>query len=840
MMAALFLICALLAGCGILERFGFGKSGQAETVAETASIFENAGSAQQEDAAAGGSDGFHDPHASGRPVPDPGTGEADVAVSEAAETEELAKELATPIQETEAEGPGGSPKAELGKTGQIGGKSSTGIGPGGAASSGYNQGGAPSVIGPGGITDKTELAEAPGPGSGGNSIGPGPGGNTGVIVGAGPGDSSKSTENAVSEAPPAAEGGSAAASASAAEAEAAAASAAQAQAIPPAVQEAPPQAKEGAAGGSGSGSTAQAAAVQGSSAQGSTSLGSSGSGSTAQGSSAQSDTSQSGTSQGSSGSSGTGTGGAEDEISEKVSWKLCRIEGEQIVISGSVEGDQAAADTKIAKENKYYLFELQPYEDSIEGHRYIQSISKDAKELAFRLDLTDGSESERVYNKYVAGVWDGGKYRAISEPVYITNPEAAAANQEPYAEPLSKKGLLVEHSMIEDAFYIGVSNVIVNIPFNTLFGEGIDYQYGGETYHFSSSVVAIYDNTISAFSNRNMNVNVVLLNGYNAKTPDFFYPGTKKTSRANYYHFNAATEAGYKDIRAIMSFLATRYSGDDPNHGRVQNWIVGNEINNQYWNYIGPMEIEKYVAEFERTFRVFYTAIRSSCANDRVFFSIDHNWNREADGSLRYNGREVLDLFADKVNQHGNIDWGLAYHPYSEPMTEPEFWDDYTTGQVTASQSTPVINFANIGILTQFLEQDKLRDRSGRVRHIILSEEGFTSKSKTRGNVDEIQAAAFAYAYYIADSNPYIDSFILSRQVDAPSELKDSLAFGLWTTNSTSDGNIVPAQRKKLWQVFKDIDRPKSTLETTEFAKEILGIEKWSDIIPKFRWSDRE
>ena len=136
----------------------------------------------------------------------------------------------------------------------------------------------------------------------------------------------------------------------------------------------------------------------------------------------------------------------------------------------------------------------------------------------------------------------------------------------------------------------------------------------------------------------------------------------------------------------------------------MQNWIVGNEINNQYWNYIGQMDLKSYLTEYERSFRVFYSAIRSTCANDRVYLSLDHNWNRQADGKLRYNGRDVLNTFADQVNLHGNIDWNLAYHPYSEPLTEPEFWDDYKTGQVTANKNTPVINFANLGLLTQFLE----------------------------------------------------------------------------------------------------------------------------------------
>ena len=131
-------------------------------------------------------------------------------------------------------------------------------------------------------------------------------------------------------------------------------------------------------------------------------------------------------------------------------------------------------------------------------------------------------------------------------------------------------------------------------------------------------------------------------------------------------------------------------------------------------------------------------------------------------------------------------------------------------------------------------------DSKGNVRHIILSEQGFTSESYTRGNVEKLQAAAFAYAYYIVDSNPYIEEFILSRQIDAPSEKKVSLAFGLWTTKSEDDVNIRPDQRKYIWHVFKNIDKKKTTLEYSSFAKEILGITNWSDIIPNFKWKRQE
>lgn len=173
-------------------------------------------------------------------------------------------------------------------------------------------------------------------------------------------------------------------------------------------------------------------------------------------------------------------------------------------------------------------------------------------------------------------------------------------------------------------------------------------------------------------------------------------------------------------------------------------------------------------------------------------------------------------------------------------MTEPEFWDDDQTGLITYDVNSPVVNLKNLSVLTDYMQNAGLRRADGQVRHIILSEQGFTSKSATRGENDDLQAAAIAYAYYIADSNPYIDAFIMSRQVDAPAETKDSLLFGLWHCDESKPNDIVPTMRKKSWSIYKNIDNRNRTLETTEFAKQILGIQKWSDVIPNFRWRSQE
>ena len=100
--------------------------------------------------------------------------------------------------------------------------------------------------------------------------------------------------------------------------------------------------------------------------------------------------------------------------------------------------------------------------------------------------------------------------------------------------------------------------------------------------------------------------------------------------------------------------------------------------------------------------------------------------------------------------------------------------------------------------------------------------------------MEKEQAAAFAYAYFLVDSNPYIDSFILSRQVDNTYEASLSMAFGLWTANP----NSVEASgfdRKRIYPIFKVIDSRKA-LKEAEYLKAVIGINKWSDVVPNFRW----
>ena len=507
----------------------------------------------------------------------------------------------------------------------------------------------------------------------------------------------------------------------------------------------------------------------------------------------------------------------------------------KVEINGNLTGDNTADN------NKLYLFELKAYEDNL-GSRtdYISELDRNTT-IKTSIDLLEGQENTRLYSKFIIAIKKNNKYYPISNAIYITNSGEIAKSKLPYQDANSKKGLLIDMNMLSDAFELGVKHAIVNFNLDQILGEGIDYTYEGKTYHFNKNAIATYDTTVSTFSNKSMQVTAVVVNSWNNTHKELMYPNVVKNNTAIYYGFNAKTKEGVETTRAIASFLAERYSGDNYNYGRVSNWVIGNEINNnENWNYMGPMDVEKYSKEFARSFRVFYTAIKAKSKNARLFFSVDYDWNYPKANRLKYRAKQVIDLISENINTEGNIDWNLAYHPYPLPLTSANFWDDVNTGQIKQDETTAIINFANLHVLTDYLKGANFRDTSGKVRRVILSEQGFTSKSPDKAEDKDLQAAAFAYAYYIADSDPYIDSFILSRQVDHPVETRDSLYFGLWNTDPAVTDKSKATDRKKIWAVFKNIDSRTQTLSQTEFAKKIIGINKWSDVIPNFKWKSLE
>lgn len=475
-----------------------------------------------------------------------------------------------------------------------------------------------------------------------------------------------------------------------------------------------------------------------------------------------------------------------------------------------------------------YLFALNTYETSIPaGAEPVDTyrIEKTKATFEFFANLNNRQANSRMFKKFVVAAKVDGNYKIISKSRYITNPEAVA-KYNTYTPSSSIKGLLVDPNRLNTGELedLGVKQAAYNIPFSKITGQTtsanyptIHYTYNGKTYAIDGQSVAEYDIVFGSLSKKGIRVTAILLNDMNYEYPELVHPQARSGSTAPYVMFNGAEESGIDAMAAIATFLAERYSGSG--HGTVSNWIIANEINaRKQWNYMEYTDVYTYSKEYAQAFRVFYNAIKSVNGEAEIYMPLDQTWNRNHNDN-NYDARDIIDNFNTIIKEKGNIDWQLAYHPYPVPLTNAAFWNTgaYYKKLTVDSVDTAMINMKNVHVVTDYLQREDFLMESGEPRHVLLSEQGFTSSSGGEG----VQAAAFAYAYYIAEANSQINGFLLNRQTDAPEEVAQGLAFGLNHSNGA---------HKQVYNVFKLIDTPDSG-SATEFAKSILGISDWSSVI---------
>lgn len=508
----------------------------------------------------------------------------------------------------------------------------------------------------------------------------------------------------------------------------------------------------------------------------------------------------------------------QEEAADFASISRCVIDPDTKRISVTVEGDGVPK----SDDKYYYLFALNTYDSGIgEGSDYIARDYKD-NTTSFGAALNYNLSNSRLYKKFVVAVKKDGQYVQVSSPSYITNPEAIARYSSVYQQASSKKGLLVDPNRLRgnELDDLGVKQAAYNIPVARLLGPTtsaayptIHYTYNGKTYAFNGQVVAEYDIVFSTLTAKGITTTAIILNNYSSSYTQLIHPRARGGGAAPYYMFNGAEESGVEYMAAIGSFLAERYS--DNRHGKISNWIIANEVNaRKEWNHMEYTDIETYVEEYAKAFRVFYTAIKSVSGSARVYISLDQQWDRNIKNNTNYDGRDILDVFNRNITSKGNIDWGVAQHPYNVPLTEARIWKG--SKYVEHSASTSMITMANIEVLINYLKQEPFLTDTGEVRSILISELGYTSHAG-----EAYQAAAFAYAYYKIAAYDEIDGFLLNRETDAGEEVAQGLAFGL-----TDAGG----RHKQIYDVFKYIDTP-SHAAYTDFAKGIIGISNWNEII---------
>ena len=422
---------------------------------------------------------------------------------------------------------------------------------------------------------------------------------------------------------------------------------------------------------------------------------------------------------------------------------------------------------------------------------------------------------------------------AVAAGLLSAGPLAAAPNPEPYPTPTSKKGLQVQ--MVDDAIALGIQHAGLNCDIPSLVDlagqpDSVKFLFEGRDYFFRGNQVARLDREIKPLSDRGIVVSLILLN---RETPDaerqalFLHPRYDRAAKTNRMSaFNTATPDGVRHLRAAVAFLAQRYSAPAAPHGRVWNWIVGNEVNSHWWwNNMGRASTEEVASDYERAVRLVHDVVLAELENARVFLSLEHHWGiRYPPGAPDQScpGRDLLEHFARFARERGDFGWHLAQHPYPENLGEPRFWLDKSA---PLAEDAPRITFKNIEVLPRYLARAELRWQ-GQPRRIILSEQGFHCPEQ-RPDGERDQAAAWCAAWWKVARLDGIDAFILHRHVDHQHE---GLNLGLWTRKPESIAT--PDRKRQMYELFRVADTPEWE-KAFAFALPVIGLERWEQLLPK-------
>lgn len=486
---------------------------------------------------------------------------------------------------------------------------------------------------------------------------------------------------------------------------------------------------------------------------------------------------------------------------KKVTVNSCKLNtsGSQITVKAKVKSKP--------KGSKLYLLNLDANasESGKKNAAPIASVKNKKGTVKFEVKYNESM----LYQKFAVAYKSGKKYQIASDVKYIMNPEVLAAYKGNGPIVHSKKGLQVEE--LSDSLEIGTKHAVVNWTLNSLLNSKATHKtsftYKNKTYYLDEDKIKQNDELVQAYNAAGVRVTVILL-----LPKDDSSAGTKAMQFGGYSYtlfssIKTSSKESCQTFEAIMTYLAKRY-GTQQN--LVSGWILGNEVNSAcIWNYGGNKSLDAYMTNYVRSFRICYNAVKSVNKNAKVYISLDNHWNLDSDGSGKryFTSKATADKFCEKIRAYGKIDFQIAYHAYPQGMSDPVFWDDT---DATNSNDSRIINFKNIKVLTDYAKK-----KYGKKSTVMLSEQSFNS---SRG--EEIQAAAYAYAYYISEGNNMIEAFIYGREFDHPDEMKQGYRWGL-----CNEWHV----KRLIWSVFQYIDTSESFTFTDPLVK-YTNIKNWKKI----------
>lgn len=442
---------------------------------------------------------------------------------------------------------------------------------------------------------------------------------------------------------------------------------------------------------------------------------------------------------------------------------------------------------------------------------------------------------DRLYSRWAVVKKTGeNSYALNSSAKWASDISRIAKNNQEESKASSIKGIdgLTPSTVgnFGDLTDLHIKSMKINLLLNGVFSPnptGLSHEFNGKTYYINENFINNLDQRIKLTTDAGIKNAFVLLIPYlnnDVLHRIFDYPDAYL---GNYSMANVATAEGIEYYTAMIDFLAKRYSRPDEKYGRLDEWIIHNEVDaHTSWTHAGLKPVELYTEIYDRSMRMVHYTIRKYNPTAKVFASFTKHWNSTA-GAGNFKSKDILNTELKLTSKEGDYEWNIAWHSYPDNLFDPTVWDDPASG-AQFNFETPQITPKNLEMIDAFVRQERVLYNGKKVRTILLSENGFNSNSASNPNASETnQAAALAYFWKKTNKHlPSIENIQLHRWVDNPNEA--NIHFGLWTVQpGTVDGFD---EKKEGWYVWEAAGTSRENVVFDPY-KSIIGINSWAEIL---------
>ena len=500
------------------------------------------------------------------------------------------------------------------------------------------------------------------------------------------------------------------------------------------------------------------------------------------------------------------------------------VNDDRVEVSGDIKG----------MSGEVYLCEVPMFRELTEKDFLTVQRVKGPKKFKADFDRyaeVDGQRYDRLYSRWVLAQKSQNGMLICSHGHYAD--DVKAKYDLPHEVPASKKGIggFGANRFASDLDSLDITSVTVNMWLGfmslTPSDDAIPFDYNGRTYYADRKAIEGFDKTLQYTAARDVIVNAIVLiapeRSFADKTAGRLFEHPDFDPAGIYTMPNMTTLESLNLYAAAIDFLAERYSRPDKKYGRVHHWIAHNEVDAGWvWTNAGIKTPLRFMDIYIKSMRLLYYTARKYSPHPEVFITLTHYW-QSRHNEYCYPSAQLLALLVDYTQAAGDFKWGVAHHPYPQSLFEPKSWLD---DQATFDYDTPQITFKNLEVLDAWIKQPRALYQGKIKRTVFLSEQNPNSKDYSEEALRE-QAAGMAYAMKKLEACDGIDAYQMHGWFDQRAE--GGLRIGV---RRFMDDETDPGGRKPAWFVFQAFGTDRED-EVFEFAKDIIGIDDWDQVIYK-------